>query len=108
MAILDRLYMDKEFPTELFSKIKKNIKYNFAEDNRNVSKFIEDLPHNLRADLSLYVYDGIYKSISFFKNRSKCFIAWICPQLKPFVTTPGEFVYNEGDEVKKIYFLLSS
>lgn len=105
MAILDRLYKENEFPIVLFSKIKKNLKFNYTQDIKSVNKFIEELPHNLRTDLSIYIYEKVYKRVDFLKKRSKAFISWICPQLKPLVTTPKEYVYYEGDEVTKIYFL---
>ena len=65
------------------------------------------MPGNLRTELSIYVYEQIYKKIGYLNNRSKNFIAWICPMLKPKVTTPNEMVYYEGDEVTAIYFIKS-
>ena len=53
----------------------------------------------------MYIYEPIYKKVSFLSRRSKNFVAWICPVLKPKVTTPMEYVYYEGDEVTKIYFI---
>lgn len=97
--ILDNLFGEHDFPIELFSKIKKNIKFNYTQDDKRINSFMEDLPMNLRTELSVYVYEPIYRKVAFLNHRSKAFIAWICPMLKPKVTTPTEYVYYEGDEV---------
>ena len=70
-----------------------------------MSNFVEDLPHNLRMDLALYIYEGVTQQIKFLRDQSKGFVSWICPLLKPLVTTPSEFIYYEGDEVTKMYML---
>lgn len=37
MAILDRLFNENEIPIELFSKVKKNLRYNFMQDTMKVN-----------------------------------------------------------------------
>ena len=60
LAILDRIVSESEIPTELFSKVKKNIRFNYMHDTRKVNQFIDDLPINLRTDLSYYVYENLH------------------------------------------------
>ena len=48
------------------------------------------------------MYAPYYQNIDFFKDRSKDFIAWICPLLRIQVFTPQATVYYEGDKIKDI------
>ena len=107
MVILERLHKEHDFPLLLFSNIKKNLKFNYTQDLRSVNQFVEELPHNLKTELSIYIYEKVYMQVDFLKNKSKSFISWICPMLKMNVVTPKEYVFYEGDEIQKIFFLRS-
>ena len=107
MVVLERLHREHEFPLLLFSKIKKNLKFNYTQDLRSVNTFVEELPHNLKTELSIYIYEKVYMQVDFLRTKSKSFISWICPMLKMSVVTPKEYVVYEGDEIQKIFFLRS-
>ena len=66
---------------------------------------MDELPHKLKIEISLYLHEDTYKKINFLHDKSLSFIAWICPLLKPYVVTDNEYLYYEGDEVSSIYFL---
>jgi hypothetical protein len=70
-----------------------------------MNKFVENLPHSLKVELSMYIYEDRYKKIKFFKNKGATFISWLCPLLKPQVFADDQYIYLEGDDVKQIYFL---
>ena len=53
------------------------------EDNGLVQKFIEEQPHKLKIMLSMYIFESKYKKIKFLNGKTKSFISWICPLLKP-------------------------
>ena len=99
MVVLDRLYKDHDFPLNLYSKIKKCLKYNYTQDLRSVGEFVEELPHNLKNELSIHIYETLYKEVDFLKAKSENFISWICPMMKVFVATPNEYVFYEGDDI---------
>ena len=48
-----------ELPQELYSKLKKNIEFNFADDKQKFGRFLNDLPLDLRRPLSTYVYKNL-------------------------------------------------
>ena len=75
------------------------------EDILDLHEFIETLPHSLRLEVSLFVFEKTFKQIDFLKERPVSFIAWICPLLKPLLMTRDTYVYFEGDEITCIYFL---
>jgi hypothetical protein len=51
--------------------------------NDQIQQFIEDQPHKLKIILSMYIHESRYKTISFLEGKTKSFISWICPLLKP-------------------------
>ena len=71
-----------------------------------MNNFVEDLPHALKVEVSLYIYEERYKKLKFFKDRSATFISWLCPLLKPQSFADDQYIYLEGDDVKHIYFLI--
>ena len=105
MVVLDRLLKEHDFPLSLYSRIKKNLKYNFMKDVQCVSEFVEDLPLNLKQQLSCHIYESLYTQVDFLKSKSQTFISWICPILKTTVASPKEYIFYEGDEINRIYFV---
>lgn len=71
-----------------------------------MNTFVEDLPHALKVEVSLYIYEERYKKLKFFKDRSATFISWLCPLLKPQFYADDQYIFLEGDDVKHIYFLI--
>ena len=72
-----------------------------------MNNYIEGLPHKLKIEVSLYIYEKRYQKIKFFHDRHQAsFISWMCPLLKPSYFGFNQFIYYEGDEVKDIQFLI--
>lgn len=103
--ILNRIYKDYCLPLKLYENVKKSLKYMYNQDIDDLSKFVEELPQDLRLEVSLFIYEDTFKQVEFLKNRPVSFIAWICPLLKPLVINKDQFIYFEGDDVNCIYFL---
>lgn len=57
--------------------------YEIKKDIDDVNDFVEELPHKIKIELSLYIYEARYSKIKFFKDRSASFVSWMCPLLKP-------------------------
>lgn len=54
----------------------------------------------------MYIHESRYKKIQFLNGKTKSFISWICPILKPLTFEQNQFIYMEGDDVNNIYFLI--
>jgi CRP-like cAMP-binding protein len=67
---------------------------------------VDDLPQGLKVELSLFIHEQTYKKISFLKDRSDGFIAWVCPLLRPYLNLESNYIFFEGDDVPQIYFLM--
>lgn len=106
--ILNRIYKDYCLPLDLYIMLRKNLKYEYQKDFQDINKYVDDLPNILRIKVSLYIYEERYRKIRFFKKvLSASFITWICPQMKPQIQGENQFIYNEGDEIQCVYFLVS-
>ena len=57
--------------------------YETKKNMEELNRFIEDLPHKLKTEVSIYIYEQRYNKIQFFKDRNLSFILWMCPLLKP-------------------------
>lgn len=69
---------------------------------------MEELPHNLRNEICIHMYQDIYKSIDFLKGKPTLFLSYICPILRKKKTIKGEYVFQEGDDMKCVYFNTSA
>ena len=54
----------------------------------------------------MYIHESRYKKIQFLNGKTRSFISWICPLLKPYSFVQKQYVYQEGDDVSSIYFLI--
>jgi len=82
--------------------------YELKKDNQDLNRFIQELPYKLKIEVSLYIYEARYSLIKFFKDKgSASFISWMCPMLKPEYYGANAFIYQEGDDIKEIHFLIT-
>lgn len=84
IAILNKVYKDYRLPLNLYVQCKKHLEYNNKGNQNEIQGFIEDLPHKLSVQMSLYIHEARYKRIKFFKKQPNSFISWLCPLLKPY------------------------
>ena len=90
---------------KLYERVKKSVHYKQHKANEEMIGFIDELPNNLKLEVSMFIHENTYKKIMFLRSKSATFISWICPRLKPMIYSPGQYIYFEGDEVICIYFL---
>jgi hypothetical protein len=84
ITTLNQIQKQYSLDVSLFNKLAQTIKYDFRKGNRDVSNFVEELPHKLKVELSLVIHQQMYQAIHFFKDKEKCFLSWIVPLLKPY------------------------
>ena len=105
LTILNRIYRDYYLPLDLYTRLKQSIRYNVQKDIEDLNEFVDDLPHNLKIEVSLFLHESIYNKIPFLKECTNSFKAWICPLLKPRLITKEQYIYFENDEIEDIFFL---
>jgi hypothetical protein len=82
---LNRIYQKHCLPLDLYLRIKQSLRYNSKRDLEDLNNFVDELPHKLKIEVSLFIHEEIYKQVDFLRNRSSSFKAWICPLLKPYL-----------------------
>lgn len=63
------------------------------------------MPTDLRAPLSIHIYEEVYDRVDFLMNKDPQFIQWICPLLQLRVAASNEYVFYEGEQLDHVYFL---
>lgn len=86
--------------------MKRSIGYESKKDINELTRFLDDLPHKLKTEVSLYVYESRYENIQFFKNRGVSFILWMCPLLRPQIYNENQFFFNENEAISEIFFMI--
>ena len=104
MGMLDKLFMEHNFPVRLYSEIRKNFNHNYVKDNQMEAAFVDSLPLNFKQEISYYIYEELRTNVKWLKGKRQKFLSWICPLLAPQTYSPGEFVYYEGETIVAIYF----
>lgn len=102
---LNQIYKDYKLKLDLYSKLKLSLAVNNSNHEDDLKQFLDELPHNLKIETSLFVHKDVYRSIDFLKERSSLFICWICPLFKPSLVLQNQHIYFEQDEIHNIYFL---
>lgn len=102
---LNRIYKEYFLPLDLYARLKQSLKYNQKQDIDDLNQFVDELPHKLKIEVSLFIHEQTYRKINFLKDRSSSFKAWVCPLLKPYLVTENQYVFFEEDEITCIYFL---
>jgi len=52
----------------LYIRLKRSITYGNNNDKNEINDFLKELPHTLKIELSLHIYEDRYKQINFFKG----------------------------------------
>ena len=65
LLLLKRKY---KLDTSLYSRIKKALKYGIKKTDEDRKKFLNDLPMNLRIDLSVIMHKNLVKDIAYFES----------------------------------------
>ena len=84
---------------DLYNKLLRNVHYDYRRRSKEFTAFIEDLPMKLKIELLMLMHQSRYHTVEFFKEKEKCFIAWVAPLLKPMNFQDSEYIYSHGEEV---------
>ena len=105
MITLNKILKEYKLPVDMYVSLKQSLSVKCNRDFEEMHSFLEEIPHKMRIDISVFIFNKNYRNIVFLKNKSRSFIAWICPLLKPLIISQHQNVYFEGDEITCIYFV---
>lgn len=107
MEKLSGLIQYRELHPELEERIKDYYTYLWKKRlGFDEGSFLEGLPKNLKTNVALYLKKDVVEKIPLFKGADHKFIEDIAIFLKPLILTPGDFVFEVGDEGKEMYFIV--
>jgi hypothetical protein len=65
-----------------------------------LDEFIQDLPANLRQQVTLKIHSSTFNKHEIFKKlRNKRLLAFIGSRLRPLIYQTGTFVYKQGEDI---------
>ncbi|OMJ83599.1 hypothetical protein SteCoe_15451 [Stentor coeruleus] len=109
LSAIDEFSKEGNITKDLKLKIRKYFKSNAEfegfrwNDKREI--FFE-LPKSLRYEISLSMYKGSAKFLTFFKHRNSNFISNVVPFLTHIIILKDNHVYRIGDYADEIFFLV--
>ena len=105
IAILNRVFKEYKLPLDVYARLKDTLYLKADREFEELHRFVEELPHLLKVEVSKYLYEGTFKKLQFMQNKSDSFLAWVCPLFKANVVCENEFIFVEGDGIDNLYIL---
>ena len=59
--MLNRIYKDYCLPLKLYENVKKSLRYQYKNDIEDLLKFVEELPQDLRIEVSLFIFEKTFR-----------------------------------------------
>lgn len=98
----------RSIPDDMQNRINSYYKYLWASRRGyDESSVLEDLPHPLKVQVSLFLNQDIIHKVPIFKGASEDFIKEIILNLEPVVFTPGDYIFAKGEYGDDMYFISS-
>jgi hypothetical protein len=85
----------------LFNKLVRTIQYDHRKQDQGISEFMEELPYSLKQELNNQMQQKKFAHVPFLCKRDVCFLKWISPIIQSSNYEISQFVYKEGEIVKK-------
>lgn len=70
------------------------------------SDFLESLPVGLHEEVALHIKSDVIENVELFVGAPSDFVAYVALRLRPEVFTPGDWIFREGDEGSRMYFIV--
>ena len=64
---LNKVYKKFQLPLDLYVRCKRNLEFMQESEQVDITNLLNDLPHKLNVEISMYIYEKRYKKIKFFR-----------------------------------------
>jgi CRP-like cAMP-binding protein len=108
ISALNEFSKATKLPEDLKQRIKSHILLNYEENIFSwfdLDALMNELPSNLRNDVSLQMYHSTVSKIFFFQDKDPGFISYMVPKLRSISLQPGDTLYKEHDYPDEVYFM---
>lgn len=93
-------------PLDLQRRIYEYFRYQMARRvGYDEESFINELPNNMRGEVSLYFRKEVIESLTFFDDASEEFILDVAQQLHSHIIAPDEYVFRAGDHGQQMFLI---
>ena len=105
LNMLEHIKKQFKIDNKVYYKVKRIIKFELNKEQNEIKEFLDELPHNLKVELSKVLHDNKIKNLYIFLNKPSDFIAYVAPLLKPIIFLQDDYIYKVNDIVKEIFFV---
>src|SRR5262249_32736054 len=106
MQRLEAFMRSRDLPPALQERIRD---YNaYAWEKRlgyDETTILSGLPTGLRREVILHLKRDVLEKVPFFRGADAPLISDLAQELRPLVTTPGEFLFRAGELGEEMYFI---
>ncbi|SCC90892.1 Uncharacterized protein SCG7109_BV_00020 [Chlamydiales bacterium SCGC AG-110-M15] len=96
----------REIPVELQKRIRRYYDYVWSR-NKGLSEvnLLSDLPAPLYTELKLFLHREVLQKVPLFHEADSVFLSALVKILQPVSSAPGDFIINEGEIGREMYFI---
>ena len=105
LNMLEHIKKQFKIDNKVYYKVKRIIKFELNKEQNEIKEFLDELPHNLKVELSKVLHDNKIKNLYIFLNKPSDFIVYVAPLLKPIIFLQDDYIYKVNDKVKEIFFV---
>lgn len=106
LQILNSIKVEFKIGEEIYDKVRKVIKYDQSNNQKDIMTFLDELPNKLRIELSKIIHDKLIEKLYFFKDQPPDFIAYVAPLLKPVKFSQNDTLYKISDSIEESKHLI--
>ena len=88
ISTLNAIQKEYKIDYDLYNRVVKTVKYDHSKKSKDFIAFLDELPHKIKLEMAMEIHKRMYLTINFFREKEKCFIAWIGTVLRPFNVNP--------------------
>ncbi|CAG9326192.1 unnamed protein product [Blepharisma stoltei] len=108
LAAIHEFALETGISDDCRNRIRQIIKYNNSKVGTVWSdkhSLFSELPKSLRYEVSATMYNGVVKTLIFFKSQDPAFVVSLMPLLKPLLHKDLEYLWLEGTYPDEIFFI---
>lgn len=106
MEEINSFIRKKNLPIDLAHKINNYYDYLWeSQQGGNDSKVMNEFPHSLKIDVSLFLNKKIVQKVPFFSTMGEVFIREIVTSLEPAIFLPNDYILRKGAYGSSMFFL---
>ena len=106
IGTLNEIKSDYKINDELYNKLIKTLRYDHSKKSKDAIQFMDELPHKLKLELAMQIYQKKFFNVKFFDMKEKSFIIWVGTAIRQIKVEEQEYIYKEGEKIVEMYFIV--